>query len=384
MRRSLLNIVFSLLVLSMMTGCWSKVELDERVFVNGLYLDVGKTPGTVAVTISTPLSNRLQSGQESGGGSSSEKPYSLLTQQSTSISKALETIHKDLSRQLSLSEIKIIMISQKYGKQGISDLLEWIKREPDVPIGAYILVTSGDLQETAHLTPVFEQLPTTVLLSFASQGYMLNTTIRDCIVSETAGLGFAVTQLKTGTIISAADAGKKEAWAGIQGAALFQQDKLKGALPYEEAKVIAWAKGNLRFPIYSVQWDETRGNADVKFTYTNGRTSVKMTNEGPVFTVHLKGRASIIAKKDALNRPIKDISGIIMERLNHRISADFNKSIKASQKSGADVLQLGFLLEWNYPAFWNNVKEKWPDYYSHHAKINVVTNFSFDDFGKEY
>ncbi len=149
----------------MMTGCWSKVELDERVFVNGLYLDVGKTPGTVAVTISTPLSNRLQSGQESGGGSSSEKPYSLLTQQSTSISKALETIHKDLSRQLSLSEIKIIMISQKYGKQGISDLLEWIKREPDVPIGAYILVTSGDLQETAHLTPVFEQLPTTVLLA---------------------------------------------------------------------------------------------------------------------------------------------------------------------------------------------------------------------------
>ncbi|WP_055108199.1 Ger(x)C family spore germination protein [Paenibacillus ihumii] len=384
MRRLFPKLAFSLFILFNTAGCWSKVELDERAFVNGLYLDVGESPGTVAVTISTPLSNRLQSGQETGGGSSSEKPYSLLTQQSTSISKALETIHKDLSRQLSLSEIKIVMISQEYAKQGIADLLEWIKREPDVPIGAYILVTSGDLQETAHLTPVFEQLPTAVLLSFASQGYMLNTTIRDCIVSETAGLGFAVTQLKSGTITSAADAGKKEPWAGIQGAALFQQDKLKGTLPYEEAKIIAWARGNLKSPIYSVQWDEAKSNADVKFTYTSGRTSVKMTENGPVFTVHLKGRASILAKKDALNRPVKNISGMILDGLEHKITADFNKSIAATQQAGADVLELGFLLEWNYPRFWNKVKESWPEFYRHHAKINLVTNFTFDDFGKEY
>src|SRR5690606_10199865 len=113
-------------------------------------------------------------------------------------------------------------------------------------------------------------------------------------------------------------------------------------------------------------------------TYTSGRTSVKMTENGPVFTVHLKGRASILAKKDALNRPVKNISGMILDGLEHKITADFNKSIAATQQAGADVLELGFLLEWNYPRFWNKVKESWPEFYRHHAKINLVTNFTFD------
>lgn len=384
MKTTLLKVGLMVIILCSITGCWSKVELDQRIFVNGVFVDVGEEPGTVKVSISTPLTNRLDSDQLSGGGGGKDKPYSLITKQSTSIGKALEYIHKDLSRQLSLSEIKVVMISEQYGEQGIGDLLEWIKREPDVPIGAYLLVASGKLDDAAHLTPIFEQLPTTVLLSFATQGYMLNTTIKDCLVADAAGLGYAATLLQNDKIHSAADAHKSETWTGIKGAALFQQGLLKGTLPYEEAKTIAWAHGHLKFPIYSVQWDHGKSKADLKFTYTNGKTSVKMTPNGPVFTVHLKGRASIIAKKDASHRFVKDVSGTIMNQMRETVSEDFRKSIAYSQQIGADVLQLGFLLEWNAPQYWQQVKGKWPEHYKKDAEVRVVTKLSLDDYGKEY
>ncbi|MFF2479872.1 Ger(x)C family spore germination protein [Paenibacillus sp. NPDC058071] len=384
MRKSFVKLTLLLILLLSTTGCWTKVELDDRVFVNGLFVDVGEEPGTVKVSISSPLTNRLQSGQLSGGASGNDKPYSLISKQSTSISKAIEYMQKDLPRKLGFTEIRVIVISERYGKQGISDLLEWVKRDPDVPIGAYLLVASDKLEETVRLTPIFEQMPTAVLINFARQGYMLNTTISDCLFADSAGMGFAVTLLKNSIIPSSSSSDKNENWTGIKGAALFQQSKLKGILPYEEAKAIAWANGTLKSPIYSIQWGHKKNSADLEFSYAKGKTSFKMTEEGPVFTIHLKGRVSILANKNESHRFGKDISEMMMKQLEKKVIEETEKSMAYSQQIGVDVLQLGFLLEWNRPQYWQQVKERWPEHYKNDVKIKTVTNFRFVDIGKEY
>lgn len=56
----------ALLLLFNLTGCWSKTELDKLTFIYGIFIDKGKEPGTVEVTISSPLPNRLMSGAQEG------------------------------------------------------------------------------------------------------------------------------------------------------------------------------------------------------------------------------------------------------------------------------------------------------------------------------
>lgn len=62
-----LKLILVLVLLMNLTGCWSKLELDELTFVYGLFIDVGEEPGTVEVTISSPLPNRLDSGTQGAG-----------------------------------------------------------------------------------------------------------------------------------------------------------------------------------------------------------------------------------------------------------------------------------------------------------------------------
>ncbi|WP_211745379.1 Ger(x)C family spore germination protein [Paenibacillus sp. Marseille-Q4541] len=384
MRISILKIGIMLLILLSTTGCWSKVELDELVFVNGLYVDVGEEPDTIEVTISTPLPNRLVSGQSSGGSSGgSDKPYFNLSKTSTSIGKALEMLQKDLPRQLNLSEIKVVMIGEKYGQKGMGDLLEWAKREPSVPVGTYVVAASGKAKDAAQLTPIFEQFPIKVLMSFVEHRLMFDTTIRDFLISEAADMGVAVTHLNYESIDSAFSGSNKETWIGIQGAAMFQNDKLKGVLGTDQAKALAWADGYIKTPIYSVKWDDGKSNADLRFTRAMGKSTVKMTNKGPVFTIHLKGRASLISKKDEMNRSTQDVTKVILTEVQKTIEDDFRNGIQTSQKEGADVLGLGLLLEWNYPSFWRNIQDRWLDYYKNEAKINVITDIKMNDYGKE-
>lgn len=41
----------ALLLLLNLTGCWSKVELDELTFIYGMFIDKGEERGTVEVSI---------------------------------------------------------------------------------------------------------------------------------------------------------------------------------------------------------------------------------------------------------------------------------------------------------------------------------------------
>jgi spore germination protein KC len=97
--------------------------------------------------------------------------------------------------------------------------------------------------------------------------------------------------------------------------------------------------------------------------------------------VNLKGKASIIYLRDPKNRDEEELSQIIIEKLNEKVSNHLTEAILNTQKVGADTLQLGLLLEWNDPKQWNQLKERWENYYAQEADIKVKTDFHIVDFG---
>lgn len=370
-----------ILLLLNLTGCWSKVEMNELTFVYGLFIDVGKEPGTVEITINSPLPNRLSSGGQPGGSSGSGGIYSTVSKTANTITEAVHLIQQDLTRQLSLAQLKVVVLGEAYAKQGISELLEWIKKEPSLPLATYIMASPGSAKEMTKLTPTYEQLPAEVLRKFASERHMFTTTIKDCLIAEASKMGFAMNYLSFGRKEEPSEEGKSEYWAGIQGAMLFQEDKMKGILKNPEGSALAWAAGNLNFVSYYVTWDEGKSAANVIFVSAKVSKAVTLTNSAPVFTVKLKGKASITYLKDSQNRDEASLSIIILDKLKEKVNADLTGAIRSSQEVGADVLQLGLLLEWNDPKRWEQLKDRWEDYYRDEADIKVTTDFRILDFG---
>ncbi|MEK4295322.1 hypothetical protein BSK65_24650 [Paenibacillus odorifer] len=379
----ILKIGVIVILLLNITGCWStKVELDELTFVYGIFIDKGKEPGTVEITINSPLPNRLNAaGQPSIGGGGDGNTYSTISKTAETIPEAMLLIQKDLTRQLSLSQLKVIVLGKTYAEQGISELLLWIKREPSLPLGAYVLASPGSAKEMNTLTPIYEQLPSDVLKNFGSERYLFSTTIKDCMFAEASGVGFAINNLSFGKKEETSKEGKPEYWAGIQGAMLFQKDKMKGILKLKEGRALAWALGSLKLAVYSVDWDKGQSAASVIFVSTTSSKKLKQTVKGPVFTVNLKGKASVIYLRDPKNRDEEELSQIIIAKLKEKVSDNLTEAIRNTQKAGADVLQLGLLLEWNDPKLWKQIRERWENYYAHEADIKVKTDFHIVDYG---
>lgn len=72
---------------------------------------------------------------------------------------------------------------------------------------------------------------------------------------------------------------------------------------------------------------------------------------------------------------------IIEHELNDQIASHLRKALHTSQRVGADILQLGMLVDWNYPDHWHQVRSNWPDYYKNEVEIQVDADIKVRNFG---
>ncbi|WP_339314076.1 Ger(x)C family spore germination protein [Paenibacillus sp. FSL M7-0896] len=377
----------ALLLLFNLTGCWSKTELDKLTFIYGIFIDQGKEPGTVEVTISSPLPNRLMSGTQGGSGASDGKAYSMITKTAATIPEAVILIQKDLSRKIEISHIKIVVVGKEYAREGIGEMLEWFKRQPEIPLGTFIMAAPGKASEIPKLSPIFEQLPDQVLSNIAQENLLFSTTIRDCMLSEASHMGYAMDYLSFGLKSDNAEK-KEEYWVGVGGVMLFQELKMRGLMNVSEGRALAWAAGNLAgqiaFPVYSIDWDDDgSGAANAIFLRNTAASSVSMTPEGPLFHVKIKGHASITYFKDSEHRDANKLSPLLLSKLEQKVAGEITAALDRIRQEGVDVLHLGMLVEWNYPAEWKKLRERWKDYYTSEARIKVTAKFVIEDFGSE-
>ncbi|SEG66593.1 Ger(x)C family spore germination protein [Paenibacillus sp. UNC499MF] len=379
MRR--IRLLLALLPLLLMTGCWSKVEIDEQTFIFALYIDQGDTPDKVEVTISSPLPNRLMSGQQAGSGAANGKPYAMISKQGTSIPQALMLIQRDLTRKINFGHTRVVTVGRQYAEKGIKDMLSWMQREPTFHISAIVNTAPGRAREIAELAPVYEQMPAEVMLKMSLQKAMLDTSAKQCLIAEASGQGVATNYLSVGMMKMASENEQAEKWAGIQGLALYNNDKLTGVLPSAEGRAIAWALGGLGRQVYTLSWDDGQSKADILFNHLTSKKSVRMGPDGPRFTLTLKGDGDLIQKRDPMNRDDNEINTILEQKLREKILKQLKNAFSKTQQARSDVLQLGMLLEWKYPEFWEKKRENWTDYYKNDLVIEFKCEINVKQVG---
>lgn len=380
--RSLLILLIFILTFSPLVGCsqnQTKVEINQQAFVFALYVNKGKQEGSTEVTISTPLPNRLTSGQQAGGHGNGA-PYAMVTREATTIQDALKLIQRDLTRRFDFSHTRIVVVGRSYAEAGLEDLMDWLEREPTTNLNTFLMVAPGDAKKVAELTPIYEQMPSEVLIRIAEQHNIIPTNLRDCLYAASGNQGYALTYLSAGLKPMVAEQEKLEPWTGVQGTAFFQNHKMLTTLPLNESLTISWAVNEIKAPLYTVTWNE-QGKASILLISTKSSRSVRMVSGHPVFTVKLSGAGDIVYKRNRNQYDNSQVKALIEHELNNRIAEDLRNALHESQRVGTDVLQLGMLVDWNYPDHWKTVRANWPNYYKNEVEIEVVTDIKIRNFG---
>ncbi|WP_153977933.1 Ger(x)C family spore germination protein [Paenibacillus xylanilyticus] len=366
-----------LLCFFLCTGCWSKVEINERTFITAMYIDKGEKPGDIELTLSMPLPNRLAP----EGGGSSKSPYAIVSANAPTIADALERIQTDLTRKISWGHTRVVVFGEAYAKEGIQDTLAWIAREPLFHLSSYIMVAKGKAKDVSDLTPVFEETPSDVLREFSTEENLLKTQVLNVFAADKMNQGFASPILTAQQRHMASEEGELKKWVSQSGGALFKQMKMVASLSDDEARAVAWAERTLDSLSISVKTKKEKASMTIYDMHSD--VHVRLERGEPIFDIKLNGKAELNSVIPVLKA--KDIVAVrdIEQAASEKVSAHLRNAIQTGKNQGADILRLGYRLEWRYPEMWKKLRPKWITYVKNDLQYKVTTDINIQFVGSE-
>ncbi|MBO5142210.1 MAG: hypothetical protein J6C46_04320 [Clostridia bacterium] len=183
MKKLKLIILFSTLILTL-TGCFSKSEIEDLAYVIAIGIDKGSEDNIlVSYQLAVPIKI---AGEGSEGGKGSTTIVSLETD---SLYNSISRANTMISKEITLSHNKLIVISEKLAQDGIHDLLNALVTNREVRPKTSIIVYKGQAKEMLeNLEPVLEKNPARYydLLLDANQytGYALDNYLFNFYISS--------------------------------------------------------------------------------------------------------------------------------------------------------------------------------------------------------
>ncbi|NOU94562.1 Ger(x)C family spore germination protein [Paenibacillus sp. LMG 31456] len=371
------GLLLALWCLLILTGCWSRVEINDRAFVTAMYID-RLEDGDYELSLGFPLPNRMGSrgGSSTGLGSGGGNPYTIVTKKAESIVIALRLIRSDLSREISWGHCRVIVVGRKMAESGVKSILEFVAREPNFHTKSYLMVAPKLAKDISNLTPVFERLPAEVLREFAKRRVTLDTSVKDFLESAATDGDTAAAMMTVGETEMLSEQGKKSKWVGTDGAAIFRKDKMIGTFDVKEMRAWLWLKGKMKNAMISLE-SPTDGKT-VSFIILSSKASIHpMVKENKIsFDIRIEAEDDIMASESNIDLTNPEQILLLQEMLSRQLKERIQKAIRKTQNMEADVFGFGRFLDWNYPQVWEKHEEHWLSTFKSvefnvDAKVNV-------------
>lgn len=370
--------VFSLLILCL-TGCWDSVELNRRAIVSGVAIDRGPTEAEKYV-----LSFQIIVADEiSGENARGTSPVAVYEGRGRTMFEALANASRQTARFLSLGHIRVIVISEKFAREGIKDIMDVLERESETRLTSLLFISKGQAAVDSMTTmTVFGRIPANDLvekLETTSKqfGYNYRMEVDDVIrgIQIPGGgpliNGVMVTgDMEKGNSNDNIKAIEPKAALMVTGIAAFKEDKLKGWLQGETAigtgllmnkinqvpAFISIGEGEyLSFNIYLTQVHIHANAEDV---------------EHPIFTIQITQQAGLKESPNSLDLTDPKVLNELSELIEKKTNEQVRLAVSAARDLKSDYLGFGEAIERKNPRGWKKVRDHWENIFAT-CKVNV-------------
>ena len=142
MLRKGLGLIVILLLIPFLTGCWDVEEITRRGIANAVFFDTGNPKKfKMGVVLTVPGS---QVPPNVGTYQQFEKRNFVISGEGDSMVDAWTQIQANAERNIIFGQTRAIILSEKFARGNIKDLLDFIGRIPQVPPNTTVLVTKRD------------------------------------------------------------------------------------------------------------------------------------------------------------------------------------------------------------------------------------------------
>ncbi len=372
--------VLSFLLLLVLTGCWSRVEINDRAFVTSVFVDKAEN-GQIELGLGFPLPNRMTQINGTSNMNSSGNPYTVVSRKGKDVAEAYSQIQSNLTRKISWGHTRVIVVGREFAKEGIRPITEFVARLPSFQIKTVVMIAPGRAREIPDLTTVFEQFPSEVLREFAKQGSVLEIKVRDFLMAESNGEDMLAPLLTVGMEKLLSEKNKMGKWVGSDGAVLFRDGKAVGALTKKETRGAMWLLNRLNSAVITVT--SPTDQKPISLYMDESKTKIRpiLKENQIIFHVDINTTDLIISSNSGMDVTTPSGLGKLESLVRQAITERVNEAFATTQKYRTDAFQLGKYIEWYYPAKWKELKKNWRAYYQKNVALDIEVHVRITRIG---
>lgn len=333
-----LLIVVQLLSLVLLSGCWSRRELEERIAVISVGIDAVKENGKKVYKVSIQIPIPVQIAGGGGGGGGGGDAVKVVSAQGETVAKAFSDIQKKLNQVLFMGHTRIIAISEEVAEDGVLDIVDGFRRDPAIRRLLWFLIVEGKAEDLLNSKPKIEQIPTVYIMSLiqngARTGAIPDVTLGDFFVS-----------ISNKSLQPMANRMKLQEddvyWSGLS---LFDHGKMVGNLTDEESWILVQLRDEQQgghFQVFTGN-EENKENIVVSPTQVETKTKLEVKDGKVKAHYHVYMQANILEKNmpEHLDnvKTLAKLRKLAEKHLEHEAEQLIN-SLQTKQK--VDVLRLG-------------------------------------------
>lgn len=135
--------ILALLILVASTNYYGIRGIDNLAYVVAIGIDVGKNENLLlSLQISLP-----SSGEESSGSSAQSSSVVVESVECPSINSGISLFNSYLGKEINLSHCKVLVISEEYAVDGVSEVLYTLTNEMQFRTTSNIIISKGNAKE---------------------------------------------------------------------------------------------------------------------------------------------------------------------------------------------------------------------------------------------
>lgn len=365
------------LILIILSGCWSRKELNDLSIVTGLGVDVVDKGYELTVQIINPA-------EVAAKVRTTRTSVSTYSAQGKTMFEALRNLIEHTPKRVYLSHTRVVILSEELVSQGIKEVLDFLIRDHEIRTDFYLAISKDNTAKNLLnvLTPL-ERIPASKIYSSieTNEKYLAQT--RSIKIQELISdiLLKGKHPFMTGIMLNGnSDFGSKmenveqinsPARIKIDHIGVLYQDKLVGWLTKEESKGFNYLTGKVKNTTEVIMCDEDH----LTFEIIKSDTKMKgKVNQGtPEFEMEIKVDANIA--EDQCNSKITKLN--VLKELEDKLSKEIKQLSEAALEAlqedlQSDIVGFGEYLNRTQHKEWKKIEEQWDDIFPGvRVEINV-------------
>lgn len=337
----------SIAICLLSAGCWSKEELNDRVFITTLLVD-RTDDGMTQISALFMLSNRISAGL---APSPNEKPYTIVSNTGRDVAEALQRVQDDLPRSVNWGHMRVIVIGDKYARAGIDALLDYLVRAPDFRLRVFVFYYNGLAKNLAKLETAFERFPTEIWREIAHIKRVPPVTIRDLLYSHWNNLRDGYLPELNLRSVKPPTENKQIRRSGIGGAALIKDAKVVGRFDDDETKGIFLLQKRVPEMIVTTKLPDG-GLLSARLFNVKPHTIAVRIGGSVRIRVSIEGKADVMSIQSGYNLTNPRDIITLEQALDLRLRELAESAIKRAERYKADTFQWSEYVKYKYPVLW--------------------------------